>query len=104
MFAFDGFYVYSAELFPTVIRYSMAGLNFFIKKKFARFVTRRSNGVMHGLIIFFFVKDLCQQNLHFFVFILPVVFTLQSETIWCLAYARPHMRTSRVITDICKGS
>lgn len=28
VFAFDGFYVYSAELFPTVIRYSMTRLHF----------------------------------------------------------------------------
>ena len=49
VFAFDGFYVYSAELFPTVIRYSMARLHFIFKKmhQFANlWPERMRNGIM----------------------------------------------------------
>ena len=70
MFAFDGFYVYSAELFPTVIRYSMARRNFYQKemKQFASFLNRRRNGIMGSKALadpFFFVMDLWHQNLQF---------------------------------------
>lgn len=70
MFAFDGFYVYSAELFPTVIRYSMARLHSSKKgmNQFESFLTRMRNGIMSfkstlGLSFFPFSRTCAwQQN------------------------------------------
>ena len=50
VFAFDGFYVYSAELFPTVIRYSMTRLHFevvTIEVNHFASLTGMGNGIMN---------------------------------------------------------